>query len=409
MSIKKIIWAISIVAVLSGIVAVGMFDPRGPLYKPAEGPSEEAESTAQTPDLIPQPSEALVQETADLAQKTWLASESISIQQFSAEAGGTPVTPDLPIYKVSVGANGKLVDSSGNVFNSYKPQSTTPTSGSECVIVLPNARWKAYYTTFYVVPESAHNQMYLVRSCGKSPLQLNSTAQYPNINTGNFINHAQIAGTASDGGANKVIAAGEIDIVDGRVVYIDTCSGHYKPNVGSLLAYVSSYIPGPLALTSTLNDIISSGSITEQEISSNLIKMIDSSNITPRRNYRSGTGNCNSYTTVFERSVSGKTTTLTGGLLAYKQGNINIFQNNINTITNKNIKGIELTPNCCLYDYAAWVITDLHFWNNAMQFYFTDETDDTYSLSVHVYSYNHEVDYNSEKPNIKKIVFDINF
>jgi hypothetical protein len=300
-----------------------------------------------------------------------------------------------------------LVDSAGNVFNSYQPQSTTPTNASHCIV--RNLGWAAYLTTFYVALADNPSVLYLVKSCGKSPLQLNSTVQYPNINQSNFINHAQIAGLDGNGNVNQVYAAGEIDIVDGRIVYMDTCSGHFRPNVGSLLAYINGYMAAPLALTSPLKTIIQNGTISDQQIAANLTYMIDSSDITPRRNYRSGTGNCYSYTTVFEPSVSGSTTTLTGGLLAYKQGGINIFQSDINTITNKNIKDIQLTPNCCIYDYAAYVTTDWHPWNNGMQFYFTDETDDTYGLSIHVYTYNHEVDYNSAKPNIKKIKFTINF
>jgi len=330
------------------------------------------------------------------------SAQPIAIQEFSAPLGGTQVTPNLPVYTVHV-KNGQLVDASGKVFNSFKPQSTS--KDSNCVI--PNLRWAAYYTTFYVVLASDPGHMRLVRSCGKSPLKLNSTAQYSNINAGNFINHAQIAGQ-KNGVTNKVIAAGEIDVINGKIVYIDTCSGHFQPNVGSFLAYTNTLDGStrPLALTSTLEDIIATGSISTQQIGANLIYMKNSQSIAPRRNVRSGTGGCYSYTTVFEYSTDDNITTLSNGLMAYKQGAIQVFQNDINTITNKNIKAIELTPNTGIYSYAAYVITEWHMYNNALNFTFTDETDDTYSLSVHVYSYNHEVDYNSEKPNINKITFD---
>lgn len=339
---------------------------------------------------------------AGIAQSTEAVSQNIGIQNFSAPLGGTQVTSNLPIYTVHV-KNGQLVDASGKVFNSYLPQTTTP--DSQCVV--KNLNWLAYYTTFYVVLASDPTHLRLVRSCGKSPLKRNSIAQYSNISANNFINHAQIAGQTA-GKVNEVIAAGEVDIINGKIVYMDTCSGHFKPNVGSFLAYASG-LDGPtkpLALTSTLKDIISTGSITNQQITKNLTYMEHSNRPNPRRNVRSGTGGCNSYTTVFEYSTDTNKTTLSGGLLAYKQGNINVFQNDINTITNKNIKGIELTSNFGMYNYAAYVTTEWHFYNNALNFNFTDETDDTYGLSIHVYSYNHEVDYNSDKPNINKITFD---
>ncbi len=328
--------------------------------------------------------------------------ETIAIQRFSAPLGGRQVTPNLPIYKVHV-ENGRLVDASGKVFNSYQPQTTS--KDSHCVI--PSLHWAAYYTTFYVVLASDPGHLLLVRSCGKSPLKLNSTEQYANIDSGNFINHAQIAGQ-TNGKVNEVIAAGELDVINGKIVYMDTCSGHFKPNVGSFLAYISR-LDGPtkpLALTSTLEGIIRSGSISSQQIGTNLTHMIDNGSIVPRRNVRSGTSGCYSYTTVFEYSTAAGSTTLSGGLMAYQQGPISVFQNDINTITNKNIKSIELTNNVGYYDYAAYVTTDWHIYNNALNFKFTDETNDTYALSIHVYSYNHQVDYDSAKPNINRITFD---
>lgn len=341
--------------------------------------------------------------TALLFPSTAFADQTISIQTFpSLGSYGTPVTNSLPTYRLHA-YNGRLVDDSGKTFDSYRPQSTTPTESSKCTIL--NLQWAAYLTTFYVVLASDQSHMLIVKSCGKSPLQLNSTSQYGNINSNNFINHAQIAGL-TNGNINQVIAAGEIDIINGKVVYMDTCSGHFQPNVGSFLAFASRLDGnGTLALTSPLKDIIKTGSITDSQISSNLTKMVNSSGITPMRNIRSGTGNCYSYTTVFLYSKSGGKTTLTGGLMALNQGNINVFQNDINSITNKNIKAIDLRNNIGIYSYAAYVTTDLHIYNNALDFEFTDETNDTYSLSIHVYSYNHEVDFNSQKPNIRKITF----
>lgn len=330
-------------------------------------------------------------------------SHPIKIQEFSAPYDGIKVTNDLPIYKVNF-VNGVLKDQFGNVFNSYMPQSTTPVDNCKCIIG-GNVGWKAYYTTFYVVLANDPNQMYLVKSCGKSPLQLNSIQQYNNININNFINHGQIA-EGKNGVANKVIAAGEIDVVNGKIVYMDTCSGHYKPNVGSLLAYTSKLDSlNVFALTSNLKSIIDVGYITNAQINSDLIFMKPNTSIIPKRNERSGTGDCYCYTTVFVQSVNKGVTTLTNGLMAYQQGNINVFQNTINAITNKNIKSIEVTNNFGYYEYKVYVVTDLHIYNNSLSFKFTDETGDTYGLSIHVYSYNHGVSYNSKKPNINKITF----
>lgn len=333
------------------------------------------------------------------------AGQTISIQTFSSQgAYGTQVNTPLPIYKLHI-SNGKLLDDNGVVFNSYQPQWTTPSAGSSCVI--PNLRWAAVYTTFYVVLANDQDHLRIVRSCGKSPLQMDSSAQYSNISSSNFINHAQIAGKVSGtNNVNQVIAAGELDVINGKIVYMDTCSGHFQPNVGSFLAYASKLdTQGALSLTSPLKDIIATGSISDQQISANLTQMMSSSNVTPQRNVRVGTGGCYSYTTVFAVGTANGMTTLSGGLLALNQGGVKVFLNNINAITNQNVKDILLTGNCCIYSYAANVITELHFWNNALNFTFTDETNDTYSLSVHVYSYNHEVDYNSSKPNINKITF----
>lgn len=333
--------------------------------------------------------------------------QPITIQNFSSQgAYGTQVASPLPIQTLHV-SDGQLVDDGGVVFNSYNPQWTTPVSGSSCVI--PNLNWAAVYTTFYVVLASDPTHLRVVRSCGKSPLKLNSASQYSNISSSNFINHAQIAGAigGNTNNVNQVIAAGELDVINGKIVYMDTCSGHFQPNVGSFLAYAKTLDDvGVLTLTSSLRSIIATGSISDQQISANLTQMVNG-NLTPQRNVRVGTGGCYSYTTVFAVSTSNGTTTLSGGLLGLNQGGAKVFLSNINAITNQNVKEITLTyNNCCIYSYAANVITDLHFWNNALNFTFADETNDTYSLSVHVYSYNHEVDYNSSKPNINRITFD---
>ena len=349
---------------------------------------------------------------ASLMQARVAFAQPISIQTFTAPPAdyGTQVATPLPIYKVHV-VSGQLVDDSGNIFNSFRPQSTSSTVASAAntsACIIPNLGWRAYYTTFYVVLKSDPDHMLLVKSCGKSPLQLNSTDQYGNISSQNFINHAQIAGR-TNGVGNPVIAAGEIDVINGKIVYMDTCSGHFKPNAGSLLAYMSQLDSlKAVSLTSTLKDIIGTGEISNTQINGNLIAMINNGSISPERNVRSGTSGCNSYTTVFLYSGSlanGGTVTLTGGLMAYQQGGIQVFQNDINTITNRNIKDISLTNNIGYYNYAAYVTTDWHVYNNALDFAFTDETNDTYSLSIHNYSYNHQVDYDSTKPNIKKITF----
>lgn len=333
--------------------------------------------------------------------------QRVTIQSFSSQgAYGTQVATPLPIYRVHA-SNGKLVDDNGVVFNSYQPQWTTPVANSKCVIPNP-VNWAAVLTTYYVVLASDQDHMKIVRGCGKSPLQLNSDQQYSGITTNNFVNHAQIAGAinGNTSNVNQVIAAGELDVIDGKIVYMDTCSGHFRPNVGSFLAYAKTLDnAGVLSLTSDLKNIIQSGWISDQQIAANLTQMVNG-DLTPKRNVRVGTGGCYSYTTVFAVSAANGTTTLSGGLMALNQGGAKVFLNTVNAITNQNVKELTLTNNCCIYSYAANVITDLHWWNNALNFAFTDETDDTYHLSVHVYSYNHEVDFNSSKPNIKKITFD---
>ncbi len=333
--------------------------------------------------------------------------QDVIIQQFSARPGGEQVTPSLPIYTVHF-ANGKLVDELGATFNSYLPQSTT--SPAKCACAVQNLNWKAYNTTFYVVLANDPTHMLLVKSCGKSPLQRNTFQQYPNIKyrrnpdgseDTNFINHAQIA--TINGTVHPVIAAGEIDVVDGKIVYIDTNSGHFRPNVGSFLAYMSNLDnANVLALTSALKDIKITGTITPEQISRNFTLM--KPGLEPTREIRSGTQDGYSYTTVFAYATENGITTLSGGLLAYQFGNINIFQSDINTITSKkSIKSIELTNNVGVFTYNIYVVTDLHLSNDTMYFNFTDESPDTYSLTIYSFISNHNTDYWSSKPNINKI------
>jgi hypothetical protein len=331
--------------------------------------------------------------------------ESVSIQTFQSQGGyGTAVTSELPIYRLHA-ADGVLVDDAGAKFSSVDPQWTSSTAQSKCTIA--NLRWAAVETTFYVVLASERDHILAVRSCGKSPYQKGGTSQYYDINASNLINHAQIAGLAGST-INPVIAAGEMDVIDGKPVYMDTCSGHFRPNVGSFLAYLSQ--SNLIPLTSALKVIAASGNITDDQISQNFTRMANTGSLIPLRNNRPGTGDCYSYTTVFAYSTAGNRVSLNGGLMALNQGPARVFQTDINSITNHNIRTIDLRPNHgVIYSYAAYVTTDWHIYNNSIQFYFTDETEDRYALSVRIFSEDHAVNYNSDKPNIKKIVFYIDW
>ena len=332
---------------------------------------------------------------------------SIGITAFSSHGGmstfGTKVTDDLPTYRLHLDG-GVLKDDSNQVFSSYRSQSTSTVDGAKCAYMKAwyNRGKLAYFTTFYVVLESDPTHIIAVNSCGKAPLQRGTFAQYDNQTEQNFINHAQIAGTTGNQ-VNRVIAAGEMDVINGRVVYMDTCSGHFQPTPESFLAYLRDTVGQSLTITSDLKTIIASGSITDAQIDSNMLRMGQGD--TPARKVRAGTGNCVAYTTVFDISKVGNVSTLTGGLMAVGAGPIQVAQGGIGPASNSNLKSISLNNNqgAWVYNYVVNVETDLHLVNNGLSLAFTDETNDTYNLGISVFIYDHTVKYNSDKPNVNKV------
>ncbi|GAA0537910.1 hypothetical protein FHS83_003512 [Rhizomicrobium palustre] len=333
---------------------------------------------------------------------------NIAIRAFESHGGmstfGTKVTDDLPTYSLHIDG-GLLKDDSNKVFSSYKSQSTSTVADASCKYMPTwlGLRGKlAYYTTFYVVLESDPSHIIAVNSCGKAPLQRGSFEQYPQQTEANFINHAQIAGT-TNGAVNRVIAAGEMDVINGRIVYMDTCSGHFQPTPESFLAYLRDTGGKSLTINSGLNTIISSGSISDAQIDSNMLRMIKGDK--PARTVRAGTSNCVAYTTVFDISKNGNTATLTGGLMSVGGGPIQVAQGGIGPASNSNLKSIRLDNNqgAWIYSYVVNVETDLHLINNSIDLAFTDETNDTYNLNIRVFMYDHTVKYNSAKPNVNKV------
>ena len=124
------------------------------------------------------------------------------------------------------------IKGSDKLFNSKYPQSLG--KAEECTI--SGLNWKAYYTTFYIIKNDG--SLWVVNSCGKAPLEgdteksVTITEQKDakgNIYNDGQINHSIIAKSET------VLGAGEIDIVNGEIKYIDNCSGHYKPNSHLLL------------------------------------------------------------------------------------------------------------------------------------------------------------------------------
>lgn len=356
----------------------------------------------------------------------------IPIQHFTAVADGQLVTSSLPLYKLKV-QDGLLVTEStfqngvwtpAQVpvpFNSPAPQSLVTAKAAGCVINFSSPpNWAAFHTTFYVaVADGGAYALYALNACGKAPLNFNGQ-QYANQSKTNFVNHAQMAANATGqalGSTVSVVAAGEIDIVDGKVIYMDNCSGHFRPTVGGTLAYMYTLTellgtPAPLTLAQPLLDAFAAGSISESEIAAGFIAQQDGT--TPSRRIdaatgnevgvRAGTSNCNGYTTVFlPTNKTGTSVDLVGGLMIYNGGPINVYRSTVGGESWSNLKTMYLQRNYGIYYYQAYVVTDLHFWNNALNLYFTDETNDTYSLSIHVFSYNHDVAYNSDHPNIRKI------
>ncbi|WP_371170574.1 hypothetical protein [Aliiroseovarius sp. 2305UL8-7] len=154
-------------------------------------------------------------------------------------------------------------------------------------------------TTFYVVvPEGTRSVLYAMKACGKAPLAFN-LLQYRNQNSSKFVNHAQMAAIASDrpmGSTVTVVAAGEMDVINGGIVYMDNCSGHFKPTIGATLSYVSQLtaplaVPHPLMLSQPLHAAVSDGAINAASIAQNFIRQLPGgANDVPQRKINNTTG-----------------------------------------------------------------------------------------------------------------------
>lgn len=158
-------------------------------------------------------------------------------------------------------------------FNSKHPQSL---SKKGCTI--NGLSWSAYYTTFYIIKND--KSLWLVNSCGKAPL-IGDTEDSVEIKSNDGqINHSVIAQSAT------VLGAGEIDIVDGEIKYIDNCSGHYKPNKHLLLHGIY-----------TLAQAKAKG-LTERKLRIEDLKNVSGGGESskPTETEREGTGECDSYT-----------------------------------------------------------------------------------------------------------------
>lgn len=81
------------------------------------------------------------------------------------------------------------------------------------------------------------------------------------------------------------MSAGEIDVSNGRVVYIDSCSGHYTPTQHSLL-FAINYL-ATLGAQGIPSHGLRLNQLTRMNISSNGLETA--------KNIRAGTGNCYSY------------------------------------------------------------------------------------------------------------------
>ncbi len=184
--------------------------------------------------------------------------------------------------KMVVTVAGGLLQQNNTVFSSQIPrngkvQSLLPaTIKPNCYIEFPSPHpvWGAWYTTFYAI--TADGTIYMVNACGKDPILPVTNVQVYLTAENQMMNHAALALNA------VVIGAGEVDVVNGRIVYIDNCSGHYTPTTYSLL-FVSNWLAGQGA----------QGLPTHGLRLTQLRKMDTGSGIAA--NVRAGTGDCWSY------------------------------------------------------------------------------------------------------------------
>jgi hypothetical protein len=172
----------------------------------------------------------------------WTAAGIVALLQGETLAEATANIPPIFMAKrdeMIVTVSNGLLRQGNSIFSSPEspPQSlqppSTPSTPINCVI--PGLGWAAWYTTYYVVARSG--VIHMVNACGKDPiLPGQNTAM--RIMKGEFqMNHAALAD------ATSVLGAGEVDVVNGRIVYIDNCSGHYRPTKYSLL-FVINWLAG---------------------------------------------------------------------------------------------------------------------------------------------------------------------
>lgn len=107
----------------------------------------------------------------------------------------------------------------------------------------------------------------------------------------------------------------------------------------------------------------------------------------------------------FNLSGNDQEGSLTGGLLVPGGGEVVINGNSLSGIFEGQISSINLIEiDGFIYTYQINVTGDANLVKGNFNFAFTDETDDTYSLSIKSpISENHYVDFNSSAPNIKTI------
>jgi hypothetical protein len=107
----------------------------------------------------------------------------------------------------------------------------------------------------------------------------------------------------------------------------------------------------------------------------------------------------------FNLSGDDKKGSLTGGLLVPGGGEVVINGNSLSGIFEGQISSINLIEiDGFIYKWQINVTGDANLFKGHFDFGFTDETNDTYSLTIiSPISENHYVDYNSSAPNIKTI------
>lgn len=190
---------------------------------------------------------------------------------------------------VTVNSNG-LLEQNDKVFSSIQPQSTLP-PGSEGNCEIPfrdKGAWKAWYTTYYVV--STTGQIYMTNACGKAPIRPGATDAMLLESPANLINHAALAN------ADAVLGAGEVDVRKGKIIYIDNCSGHYRPTKASLemlIDWLAAQGVQGLDRGQMIGRKMTKVTITDPQTG-----RATTDNMRIAENIRAGTSDCYSYATI---------------------------------------------------------------------------------------------------------------